>query len=191
MLQLLTGKRSTLLTKHASATVRSYTSSVVTQQGSQAGKQALPLLCLAQQGAHGPVLSCVQGLQAAHAPVTQISHLPGVYSPTLLNRDESTGGCTSGVAAIIAVVFQQPATTQSGKQALPLLCLAQQGAQGPVLICVQGLQGAHTPVTQISHLPGVYSPTPLNRDGTSGGCTASVGATAAVVLHQPPSTHHG
>jgi hypothetical protein len=37
--------------------LKSYTSNAVTQQGSQSGKQAVPLLCLAQQGAQGPVFS--------------------------------------------------------------------------------------------------------------------------------------
>lgn len=54
----------------------------------------------------------------------------------------------------VLVVFQQPAFWQSGKHALPLDCFAQQGAQGPVLTEAQGLQAAHSPVTQISHLSG-------------------------------------
>lgn len=61
--------------------------------------------------------------------------------------------------------FQQPSFWQSGKQAVPLADFAQQGAHGPVLRETQGLQAAHSPVRQTSHLPA----------GGAGGVGAGVG----------------
>jgi len=65
-------------------------------------------------------------------------------------------GGLGGAGVGIGEGLQQPASWQSGKQALPFACFAQHAAQGWYVFgsVAQGLHAAHAPVSQMSHLGG-------------------------------------